>query len=242
MKKIFKILLSLIIFISLFSCKNLLLKYYTNKTNVTKSIKILEKKETNQTIVFFPMIHIGKKEYYENCKLIIDSLRSEGYIFFYENFIVDSKIDSTQKAIYNKKVRSILGYNPLSVKQNKSLPASYKKNNLVLQDYNLMGLKKNDVNLDLYKNQIIDSLEKKYGPIKLNKCDFETNDLEKYSCKTDNKKYLFELTNKFRDPYIANEIIKLKEKKVVMIYGKMHWHFIYPRLKKNGFEITKGKI
>ena len=49
------------------------------------------------------MIHIGKKEYYENCKLIIDSLRSEGYIFFYENFIVDSKIDSTQKAIYNKK-------------------------------------------------------------------------------------------------------------------------------------------
>jgi hypothetical protein len=215
---------------------------YIKKQNINKSLKILENKETNQTIVFFPMVHAGKTTYYENCRKIIDSLRSEGFTFFYENIAMDSKLDSAQTSIYNKKVRSILGYNPLNVRNNESLPKFYKKKNIILQDYNLMGITKSDINLDLHKNQIIDSIEKKYKPIILSKCDFETNDFEKYDCKSDNKKYKFAFTNEFRDPYIEGEILKRKDKKIAMIYGKMHWSFIYPTLNKNGFEIVKGKI
>lgn len=237
----FSILIILAIFI-IVSCQSLTTKYVLSSANINKNLKILENTDSNQTIVFFPMVHAGKKEYYENCKIIIDSLRSDGYLFYYENLTFNPELDSVEKSIYNKKIRRILGYNPLSSKDNESLPNSYKSKNIILQDYNLMGLNKNDHKLDLSKNQIIDSIEKKYGQIILSECDLTTGELEKYKCKKDKKSKLFALTNEFRDPYISNEVIKIKDKKIVLIYGKMHWYFIYPSLKKNGFEISKGKV
>lgn len=238
---IFKIVL-LILIIFHYSCNHLIANHIINKSDINKNLKILENEDTNQTLVFFPMVHVGKSEYYENCKKIIDSLRSDGFNFYYENLINDPLLDSSFTSTYNKKVRSILGYDPLSIKSNESLPNFYKKNNLVLQDYRLMGLTKDDTKIDLFKNQIIDSIESKYGPIILTECDFTTQEYDKYKCKSNNTINKFALTNEFRDPYISNEIIKLKDKKIVLIYGKMHWYFIYPTLKKNGFEITKGKI
>lgn len=243
MKNIIRCAVISILFIFLYSCRSLITHYHINKAwNIKKNLKVLKNKETSQTIVFFPMIHIGKPEYYENCKKIIDSLRSNGYSFFYENLKMDPSVDSISKSVYNKKIRSIVGFNPFLTKGNESLPDIYKKKNLVMQDYRSMGLKRNDTNLDLFKNQIIDYVEKKYGPIILTECDFTTGELEKYNCKNNNKALTFSLTNEFRDPYIANEVIKLKDKKIVLIYGKMHWYFIYPTLKQNGFEIAKGKI
>ena len=236
------ILGTILVLLTLTSCQSLITKYLVSTANINKNLKVLESKETKQTIVFFPMVHIGKPEYYDNCKKIIDSLRSDGFKFYYESLSMDSTIHSTKKSIYNKKVRSILGYNPLHSDANESLPASFKKKNIVLQNYTKMGLYAKDTNLDLFENQIIDSIEKKYGPIILTECDFTTGELEKYNCKNDNKVNKFALTNEFRDPYIANEVMKLQDKKIVLIYGKMHWYFIYPSLKQNGFEITKGKI
>ena len=164
MKNIIYYLL-LLFCIFLCSCKSTVTSIIINNQNIYRSLKVLENKETNQTIVFFPMVHVGKSTYYENCRKIIDSLRSEGFTFYYENIAMDAKLDSAQRSLYNKKARSILGYNPLSVRNNESLPKFYKKKNIILQDYNLMGITKSDVNLDLYKNQIIDSIEKKYNPI-----------------------------------------------------------------------------
>ncbi len=240
MKKFILILALISIFFV--SCQSLITNYVVSAADINKNLKVLENNDTKQTIIFFPMVHIGKPEYYDNCKKIIDSLRSDGFKFYYESLRMDSTIDSTKKSIYNKKVRSILGYNPLHTDVNESLPASFKKKNIVLQDYIKMGLYAKDTNLDLFENQIIDSIEKKYGPISLTECDFTTGELEKYNCKNDNKVNKFALTNEFRDPYIANEVMKLQDKKIVLIYGKMHWYFIYPSLKQNGFEITKGKI
>ena len=79
-KKIFALLLACLI---LTSCKGLIYDIVIGKPNIKEEIKILENTKNNKTIVFFPMVHIGKKEYYETSKLIIDSLRSEGFIFYY---------------------------------------------------------------------------------------------------------------------------------------------------------------
>lgn|GEM_PF-7074251 len=38
----------------------------------------------DQKLFFVPMIHVNKPEFYEKRKSTIDSLRNEGYIFFYE--------------------------------------------------------------------------------------------------------------------------------------------------------------
>lgn len=140
-----------LILFTLSSCQSLLVKYVISTADIKKNFKVLRNKTTNQTIVFFPMVHMGKKEYYDNCKILIDSLRNEGYLFFYESVSVDPTLNPTDQSKYNKKFRSILGYNPLSSSENKSIPFLQKSKNIILQDYNRMGLKQTDKNLDLKK-------------------------------------------------------------------------------------------
>ncbi len=81
---IFKIVL-LIMIIFHYSCNHLIANHIINKSDINKNLKIRENEDTNQTLVFFPMVHVGKSEYYENCKKIIDSLRSDGFNFYYES-------------------------------------------------------------------------------------------------------------------------------------------------------------
>lgn len=72
-------------------------------------------------------------------------------MFFYESVSVDPTLNPTDQSKYNKKFRSILGYNPLSSSENKSIPFLQKSKNIILQDCNRMGLKQTDKNLDLKK-------------------------------------------------------------------------------------------
>lgn len=239
MKTKFYIIISLTILL-LFSCRSLISEVTIGKADIYKDLKILKK--NNKTIFFLPMVHLGKEVYFNNCRILIDSLRKENFEIYYENVAYKDNIDSIEKMTYDYKVRSILGYNPRLSNQNKSLPKLYNKKNYILQDYNLMGLSSNDINLDLDKKSIIDSIESKYGKIKLSECDLNTKFDQDYKCKNDNDKYLFAFTNEFRDPYISNQVLKLKHNKIVLIYGKQHWYFIYPKLYKYGYKIVKGKI
>lgn len=237
-----EIILLIILTLFLTSCSSIVSSYVISRGNIEKDYKVLKNHKTGQHLVFLPMIHIGKREYFDAARKKIDSLRAEGYSFYYENIKMESGLDSSEKNLYEQKVRSILGFNPLLVNNNESLPKSFKKEKYILQDYNLMGLNRNDVKIDMPENIIIDSIEAKYGKLKLSECDKNTAAFEKYECKSDNEKFLFAFTHEFRDPYISNKILNLKEKKIVMIYGKMHWYFLYPDLKKAGYEIVKGKI
>lgn len=228
--------------LSISSCKGLIYDVIVGNPDIRDEIKILKNIENNQTIVFFPMVHVGKKEYYENSKLLIDSLRSEGFKFYYESVSVDPSLDSLETLTTRKKTRSILGHSPSMDTENKSLPKFYSRKNLVLQDYNVMGLTRSDTNLDMYQNQIIDSIEYKYGEINLTDCDLQTPLYSEYKCKSDNSKFKFEFTNVYRDRYIWGELQKVEHNKIVLIYGKMHWYFLWPQLYKNGFEIVLGEI
>jgi len=223
------------------SCKSLITNYLIGKADIYKDLKVLENHK-GQTIVFFPMVHVGKESYYKDCKTIIDSLRNDGFKIFYENIAFKDELDSLTELEYNKKVRAILGFNSSMNSDNESLPKIYSKKNYILQDYALMGISQNDTNLDLDKKAIIDSIEKKYGKIQLTECDINTSLDDEYDCNSDYDKYAFEFKNKFRDSYISNEVLKLKEDKIVLIYGKMHWYFVYPDLIKNGFKLTQGKV
>ena len=239
MKKIF----TLIIILSFISCQSILLKIVTANKSIADNTKVLYNDKTDQKIVFFPMTHVGKKEYYESAKKIIDTLRENDYSFYYENIAIrqDTNLDSSKIEIYHKKSRKILGFDPLLDSTNQSLPKIYKKNNLMLQDYRFMGLRKGDYQLDLRENQIIDSIEANYDKITLTKCDLQTQLSEEYNCESLGK-YKWALTNEFRDPYISKKVLENKKKKIVLIYGKMHWYFIYPDLRDAGFELVKGKI
>lgn len=188
------------------------------------------------------MTHIGQKEYYESARDMIDSLRSDGYDFYYESieFPRDNELDSVEVSTYNRKLRKILGFSPELDKKNRSLPRIYQKNDLVQQNYDSLGIYITDKRLDLPLNRIIDSIEKNYQEIKLSDCDLRTPLNKKYDCEVLDK-YKWALTNEFRDPYITNRILEIKKKKIALIYGKMHWFMIWPELNKAGFELIKGK-
>lgn len=224
------------------SCKGLIYDIIVGKPDIREEIKILKNTENNKTVVFFPMVHVGKKEYYENSNLIIDSLRSDGFTFYYESVDVDPTLDSLETVITRKKTRSILGHSLSINSENKSLPRFYSRKNFVMQDYNVMGLTQSDTKLDMFQNQIIDSIENKYGEINLTDCDLQTPLNSEYKCKSDNSKFKFEFTNVYRDQYIWEELQKVEHNKIVLIYGKMHWYFLWPELNKEGFEIIKGEI
>lgn len=213
-----------------------------SKKSIQKDIKVLKNKNSNSTIVFLPMIHIGKKDYYTSIEKVIDSLRKEEYSIYYESIAMSKDIDTLIQKKYYKKFRKFIGFHITLDKDNKSLPSYTNKKNYIYQDYSLMGLKRYDKVLDVPINELIDIYEKKYGLIKLTECDIETPLNKQYKCKTEYKNKSFTITNVLRDSYITDSVLNLKTKKNVLIYGKQHWYFIYPELIKNGYELVKGKI
>ncbi|MCH8535880.1 MAG: hypothetical protein LAT51_12475 [Flavobacteriaceae bacterium] len=230
MRKITFFILLILVFSS---CSGLLTRYVISKADIQKDLKILKSDSTNQVIAFIPVVHIAKEQYYLDIRKVVDSLRNEGYNFYYENMTHDPELDSAKQVIYDKKIRSILGYSTALNEKNKSLPKVYTKKAYMLQDYNLMGLNKNDTHLDMFKSQVIDSIEKNRGKIKLSSCDLSTDLMEEYICDAEYKHLLFDLTNQYRDQYIAQKILELKDEKIALIYGKMHWNFIYGYLRIN---------
>lgn len=208
MKKSFLLLLLLL----LFSCQGALLSVIS-KESIQKDIKVLENKNSSSTIVFLPMIHIGKKDYYTSIEKVIDSLRKDKYSIYYESIAMSKDIDSLVQKNYYKKLRKFIGFHITLDRDNKSLPSYTNKKNYIYQDYSLMGLKRYDEILDIPINELIDIYEKKYGLIKLTECDIETPLNKKYKCKTEYKNKSFTITNVIRDTYITNSVLKLKTKK-----------------------------
>lgn len=234
--------LVLISFIALLtSCQSILTSMVTRKS-ITKEVKTLYNDELDQTIVFMPMVHLGKKGYYESARVIIDSLRKDGYSFYYESVGVKDSIDENKMLIYNKKMRSIIGYNIALDTLNRSLPKVFTKKKYEFQNYGKMGIKANDSILDLSKIELIDKLEKQYGEVKLSQCDLETGLFEKYDCESENSKYSYNITRRYRDKYITKRLKDIKQEKIVLIYGLNHWYGIWPSLRDRNFEIIQGKI
>ncbi len=210
--------------------------------NLKQNVKVLYNKEDERTIVFIPMVHVGKEKYYESVKMLIDSLRQNGYIFFFEGLSMKKGLDSVQSIEYSKKLRKFLGYNLSFDEENLSLPYYYNSKRYQKQDYNNLGITKKDINVDLTLKAVIDSFENKYFKINLNEYDLATNLNSKYKCKDNYKKYTWSITQEFRNPYLSKRILNTKHKKLAIIYGKAHWMYIYPSLRDNGYQLIEGKL
>lgn len=214
------------------------------KKDITKDIKILESPNKNKRIIFFPMMHMGRKGYYESCKFHIDSLRKEGYVFFCEGIKNFTSVDSLVSDTVYRKARKLLGFylgGRYKNKQNKSTPSHMRNNNYVEQDYYKMGIKETDLWVDYDYYHLVKDYEKAKGEIILTDCDFQTPFLEKYNCNRDDYNSHFAI-NTLRDAKLEKVILESKHKKIVVIYGKMHWYFVWPSLRDKGYKIIKGKI
>lgn len=189
----------------------------------------LKKIETKQgkDIVFFPIHHIGTKLFYKDVGFKIDSLKKEQFYFYLET------IKANKNDTILRKWRKLQGI-PIAVAKNgykKTIDSVLKiklKKELINQPkYQTFGLDSiNSKIVDANLHDIINYYENKYGIIKLEKCDFETDVFLKSTCKN-NKKMTKEededIMIDFRNKIVINELLNdSTHNKIAIIYGKAH--------------------
>jgi hypothetical protein len=207
------------------------------------SASLIKARSSEKEIVFIPMHHIGKKQFYEDVKNEIDSLRNQGFVFYYEGVKLKDN-NSLQNDTLRRKVRKILGVdvsrgyidtinNTLFGVKSKNV-AKYKLVNQPKNDNSMSGLDTTkDRRVDVYLSDLLEAFEKKYGTLVLNDCDFNTEIGTKYSCsKYKNKEGRQFILSDYRNNYIANEIVADSHTKIALLYGAKHFEGIYEILQK----------
>jgi hypothetical protein len=231
-----KTILLVFIILSLSSCKGLIYKLLAPKH---PELKILYNEEKEKTFAFIPMVHIAKPVFFKETKEIVDSFRQKGFVIYYES--VNSpkiKTATAEEDTLLRKFRRLVGFQAgdYTNKNNESTPNFMKNGKYVMQTAKNTGIKRDDCNVDLSAYQIIRGYEKKYGEIKLNQCDWNTKFFGKYDCHEDELNNFYAL-NTLREEYIFKKSIQSSHTKILMIYGKQHYLFLYPDYLKKGYKL-----
>lgn len=239
----------ILIFFSLFSCTNLIINSSFQHLGVyDKNVKLekLSKKDTE--VVFIPMIHLSNATFYSDVNRKIDSLKNEGYYFYYEIMKTDKK-DTLTLYKYKKMMKMPIpkdktGYKSVFDTLLKSKKVKLKMELVSQPSYESWGLDNtNSKNVDISMKELINNYESMFGEIKLEPCDFETSLHQKTVCKDtkEKEKNLDKIIIDSRNDLVLKELSTETRKKIAIIYGKAHLVGIRKELLKMGYveEIIK---
>lgn len=217
--------------------------YLNLTTKNARELKVFEKENT--TVVFVAMTHIAKPPYFQQVRAQIDSLRNEGFTFYYEGVTYAAKTSEKQKDTLQRKFRQLMGLtigdytNP----DNESLPKFFRNGKYVMQTNALIGLQDKDILTDMTYNEMIEAHEAKYGKILLTNCDLETPIFDKYKCKDGNAyKKSFYAVDRVRSDYLHEQVLASKHKKIAVVYGAGHFKWFYPEMIKSGYVYKNKKL
>ena len=235
MKKI--ILFSIIIILN--SCYNLIAK----KIGLTDLEPQLTKlKVPHKDVYFLGIMHLGKKEYYDNVKIKITNFQNEGYTFYVEGASSFENGKKTIDTISLKKMRKITGLD-FSIKYSQMTNDIFKKmvEKIQLQDqpnYEDLGAI-NIIKVDYNFKQLISFFETENTIVKLDSCDLATPLGIEFKCSQLNKetrdKFDKEILLEKRNKQLADSILNSKHKKIVVVYGKKHLDGVQKLILNNNF-------
>ncbi len=241
MVKIKKLVLLLIIILGLSSCMEILYKTLTpNKPKPTKFEKC--KNSICKEVIIIPMVHLAKPKYYEESKRIITNLRRKNYSFFYERVAFPNNADSLKLDTLKRKMRKLVGlafgFNLTNPKFRGAYPKFFSSGKYKMQNPDDSGYSYQvDRLVDLSVLEVLNAYEQKFGKIKLTECDFKTKFDDKYWC--DNLKNKDYVIKDLREKFIIKEVEKSNEKKIGLIYGKIHTKGFEDRLLELGYSKVK---
>lgn len=228
-----KKLLLLVFLFSLSSCAQKIVDLALKKNGILDESTVIKPlKYGDKEIVFLDMMHLGKKEYYQDVSLKIDSLQKEGFFVFYEGLYLrrDDRIIK-ENDTNHLKFRKITNLDPL-VEYSKIKPFSdyISKYNLIDQpDYADLGVvSENAKPVDLSIAALISEFERERGIVELTQCDYDTKlGIDDYNCGKVNKEardYLLEdlVINK-RNKNVVDQIKQSDKRKILIVYGKKHY-------------------
>lgn len=231
--KFIAIIITFLILSTFSSCNSLYLKH-SGILDDKPELKRISNDTKN--IIFLPIHHIGKKEYYNNLSKKVDSLTLLGYVTFYEEVTTKLK-EKTEYIPLAKKFRKIQGDFNAGNGYLDSLNNNSEYELINQPKFHEMGIDTlTAVNADLTLERIISEFELNNGEIKLNECDEKTDLGSNYNCESLNKK----LRQDFRENYIlgmrninlANLINESESNKIFVIYGASHYKGLLKELKK----------
>lgn len=198
-------------------------------------------------VIYIPMHHIGTKIFYDRVRKLVQKYQSEGYMVYYES-IAYQLTDSLTRDQYDRKYRYLTGAHPAfqkaltadsSASQKQDSVRNYLgKPGIIYQpSYKQLGVfLPKAYRADIPKTALIDAFERTYGTISLPACDSLTALSEAYSCDGAPAKVRKIFDQQFvmalRDAHLAQQILELKEPKVLIIYGKAHYKNFVKLLKQ----------
>lgn len=221
MKKIIFLFL-IVSIISLFSCGKMATRFLVTVHN--KSFLYSKAFTKDKEILYLPMIHLNKPEYYQMIKRKVDSLRALGYSVYYESVALDPKMDSLVKLEIYRKFRNRVGFVPLDYfSEENQQHRQLKVKGYVMQSFSNTGVDpKIDSRADLSLDQLICLYEERFGKIELTDCDVNTIIGQKYNCRKPDKKDYDFIVATLRDEHLAELLLKAEDRKIVLLYGQLH--------------------
>ena len=232
---------SLLIFIPcICSCYRIALSHVGALENsvTTKKIANAEKQ-----VAFIPMHHIGKRTFYNDVKIKIDSLKRLGFIVYYEGVKPDNGLDSLTSDTLAMKIRKAIGIDVRQIRAQKgyidTASSSFmgkkkkfvRKLKLVNQPpLNVYFDTITDLRVDVTLTQLVAGLELKTGLLKLDSCDFKTRSDQQYSCGVPKRRERRTVMMAIRDSVVAETILREKRDKICVVYGGAHFDGIYKYL------------
>lgn len=199
--------------------------------HLSKSFVIDSYSNGTKEVVYLPMVHLGKPEFYQKVKKSLDSLRSLDYVIYYESVAPEKNLDSLKKIEVWKKFRKVTGlYIDYS---NKELFRSFDIEGYVMQSAENTGIDVNrDIHADVPLNKLIAIYEKEKGEILLSDYDIKTPLNEKYKTRKVNKQDRAFLIDSLRNRNLFKMVNESKAKKIAVVYGKLHKYPLFTKLKQ----------
>lgn len=189
----------------------------------------------HKQVLFLPIHHIGRKEYYNQVAHLTDSLEDAGYTVFYEQLSTNlPDLESFERVA--RKYRKLTGSFSTSVQAGDT--SAFRKNGLVNQpNAESLGVNLDKALLaDVTLEQLIASFEERYGQITLDSCDLQTELDAQYQCDLLNSKLQRRFQKEFvlgmRNAHLANLIHYSPARKIFVIYGASHYKGLRVELKK----------
>lgn len=244
-------LLSTVVCLGSLSCISLAMKYRTGKTGVNE-LYVLENMVEEKKIVMIPVLHVETREYYEEVKKYMDSLKNCGYVVFYEgvglrNAMKCLRLDETEilcrlDTLY-RKFRKITGFHiDYMNDSNNGLKPLLRKDKYVYQSREMLGLTgEKDIHVDVNLEDLIGKYESDNGKIALSQYDWITDLNDRYKCSKANRGRSAIMLYHIRNKHIINEILSSQYQKIILVYGKAHIPMIGLTLtNKYGYKIIRG--
>jgi len=191
-----------------------------NKDVKPKHITYKEK-----SVILTPLTHFGQAEYYDSLKDSIVHWKKLGYVIFYEGVMLNPakmEVDSTTADVTIRKWRKINGGIGITSEDYVKALNGVFKNKMAQPEYKELGIDSADFRTDITLVVLVSELEKLYGSVDLDSCDYSTHLDSTYTCGKKLKGNKDPIIIAFRNKYVVEQVIKSDQKRIVVLYGAWH--------------------